>query len=183
MTASALSIALVGAFATPAFAHSYDGRRHEHHSRRHRYHHRDRSLRGADNVVLVQTDNPAGNTVVAYDHAPDGTLALAGTHTTGGNGGVLAGSVVDHLASQASLVYDDRHALPFAVNAGSDTVSVFSAHGDQLTLRQTLPSLGEFPVSVAVDDDLVYVLNALNGGSVQGYRIVSDSLRPAPGSS
>src|SRR6478752_3186143 len=120
-TASALSIALVGAFATPALAHSFDGRRHEH------GHHRDHDSRGADDVVFVQTDDPAGNTVAAYDRADDGTLTLAGTYPTGGNGGVLAGSVVDHLASQASLVYDEHHALLFAVNAGSNTLSVFSA--------------------------------------------------------
>jgi 6-phosphogluconolactonase (cycloisomerase 2 family) len=57
------------------------------------------------------------------------------------------------------------------VNAGSNTVSVFSVRGDELNLRQTIPSFGEFPVSIAVHDELVYVLNALNGGSVQGYRI------------
>jgi 6-phosphogluconolactonase (cycloisomerase 2 family) len=179
-TASALSIALVGAFATPAFAHSFDRGRDE----RHNHHHdHGRFSRGADDVVFVQTDDPAGNAVVSYDRADDGTLALAGTYPTVGNGGVLAGSVVDHLASQGSLVYDQRHSLLFAVNAGSNSVSVFSADGDQLTLRQTVSSFGAFPVSVAVNDDLVYVLNALDGGSVQGYRIVSDSLAPISGSS
>jgi len=50
-------------------------------------------------------------------------------------GGVLNGSVVDHLASQGSLTYDRDHALLYAVNAASNTVSVFSVRGDQLTLR------------------------------------------------
>src|SRR3954471_418843 len=152
-TASALSIALVGAFATPAFAHSSESGRHEHH------HHHGHFSRAADDVVFVQTDNTVGNAVVAYDRADDGTLTLAGTYPTGGNGGVLAGSVVDHLASQGSLVYDEHHALLLAVNAGSNTVSVFTADGDELTLRQTVPSFGEFPVSLAVNGDLVYVLN------------------------
>ena len=174
-TACALSLAVVGAFATPAFAHPSNGGRHDHD--------RGHLSRGADDVVFVQTDNPAGNAVVAYDRADDGTLALAGTYPTGGNGGVLTGSVVDHLASQGSLVYDADHALLFAVNAGSNTVSVFSVRRDELTLVQTLPSFGQFPVSVAVNDDLVYVLNALDGGSVQGYRIFSDSLSPISGSS
>jgi len=39
-----------------------------------------------------------------------------------GLGGILAGSVVDHLASQGSLSYDPWGSLLFAVNAGSDTV-------------------------------------------------------------
>ena len=60
----------------------------------------------APHVVFVQTDNPAGNQVVAYDRADNGTLTLANTYNTGGLGGVLNGSVVDHLASQGSLTYD-----------------------------------------------------------------------------
>ena len=51
------------------------------------------------------------------------------------------------------------------------TISVFSVRGDRLHLRQVLGSGGTFPVSVAVHGDLVYVLNAENGGSVQGFRI------------
>jgi 6-phosphogluconolactonase (cycloisomerase 2 family) len=172
---SVLAIAVVVSFGTPAFAHSQDGSRHE--RGRHHEHGHD-SARGARDVVFVQTDDPAGNSVVAYDRAHDGRLTQAGTFPTGGNGGVLAGSVVDHLASQASLTYDANHALLFAVNAGSNTVSVFSVHGDRLNLRETVPSFGQFPVSIAVHDDLVYVLNALNGGSVQGYRIGSDQLTP-----
>ena len=81
---------------------------------------------GVGNVVFVQTDNTAGNQVVAYDRAPGGTLSLAGTYNTGGLGGQLSGSVVDHLASQGSLTYDQRNNLLYAVNAGSNTVSVFS---------------------------------------------------------
>jgi|tagenome__1003787_1003787.scaffolds.fasta_scaffold20982199_3 6-phosphogluconolactonase (cycloisomerase 2 family) len=166
---SALAVALVGAFATPAFAHSshdFRGdRAHESHARGDRYE------RGANHAVFVQTDNPAGNSVVAYHRSGDGTLEASNTYATGGLGGVLTGSVVDHLASQGSLTYDAQHALLFAVNAGSNTVSVFSVHGDRLHLTQVLPSYGDFPVSVAVHDGLVYVLNARSGGSVQGYGI------------
>ena len=137
---------------------------------------------GARNVVFVQTDNVSGNQVVAYDRAPNGTLALAATYNTGGLGGQLAGSVVDYLASQGSLAYSSDYALLFAVNAGSNTVSVFRVHGDQLALQQVLSSGGTFPVSVAVHGDLVYVLNALNGGSVRGYRIVLGLVLPIFGS-
>jgi 6-phosphogluconolactonase (cycloisomerase 2 family) len=171
---SALAIAVVTAFATPAFAHSSD---------RYQAGHDFGGTRGADHVVFVQTDNPAGNAVVTYDRAADGTLTQAGTYSTGGAGGVLTGSVVDHLASQASLTYDAEHALLFAVNAGSNTVSVFSVHGDRLDLQQVVPSFGQFPVSVTVHDDLVYVLNARAGGSVQGYGILFGHLLPIPGSS
>lgn len=130
----------------------------------------------------VQTDDPAGNQVVAYHRATDGSLTLAATYDTGGKGGVLDGSVVDHLASQGSLTYDAEHGLLFAVNAGSNTLTVFSTRGDRHALRQVLRSNGPFPVSVTVHDDLVYVLNAERGGSVQGYRIFRDQLSPISGS-
>jgi 6-phosphogluconolactonase (cycloisomerase 2 family) len=139
-------------------------------------------VHGTGSVLFVQTDNTAGNQVVAYDRAGNGTLSLAGTYNTGGLGGVLSGSVVDHLASQGSLSYDRRHGLLYAVNAGSNTVSVFSVRGDRLFLRQVIGSGGTFPASIAVYGDLVYVLNATGGGDVHGYRVFAGRLFPIPGS-
>jgi 6-phosphogluconolactonase (cycloisomerase 2 family) len=138
---------------------------------------------GASHAVFVQTDNTAGNQVIAYHRAGDGVLRPAGAYSTGGVGGILAGSAVDHTASQGSLTYDPWHSLLYAVNAGSNTVAVFAVNGDRLALRQVIGSGGTFPVSVAVRGDLVYVLNALNGGSVQGYRVLGSSLVALPGSS
>lgn len=163
---AAISVTVPAALAAPALASSQ-------HSR---------GWPSGQRVVYVQSDNTAGNQVIVYRQAADGTLTQAGTYNTGGFGGVLAGSVVDHLASQGSLGYDRRAGLLVAVNAGSDTISVFTAAGDNLALRQVLPSGGEFPVSVAIHGDLVYVLNALGGGSVQGYRIAVGRLIPLPGS-
>jgi 6-phosphogluconolactonase (cycloisomerase 2 family) len=129
-------------------------------------------------AVFVQNDNPAGNTIVAYDRQADGTLTQAGSYATGGLGGVLAGSVVDHLASQGSLQLDDG--LLYAVNAGSNTITVFAVDGDRLIRRQVLPSFGEFPVSITTHGNLVYVLNARGGGSIQGYIRAAGYLVPIP---
>lgn len=131
--------------------------------------------------VFVQTDNLAGNTIVAYDRAGDGSLHLAGSYPTGGTGGALTGSVVDHLASQGSLAYDRGDGLLYAVNAGSDSLTVFAVHGDRLVRRQVINSGGSFPVSIAVYGSLLYVLNARDGGSVQGFLRVGDHLLPVPG--
>jgi 6-phosphogluconolactonase (cycloisomerase 2 family) len=136
---------------------------------------------GADHAVFVQTDNVAGNQVVAYHRNVDGTLVPAGSYATGGLGGVLNGSAVDHLASQGSLTYDPQQNLLYAVNAGSNTVSVFSVRGDQLALRQIVPSGGSFPVSVAVHGTSVYVLNGLSA-TVQGFVSFFGHLYPLPGS-
>ncbi|MFE4950837.1 lactonase family protein [Leifsonia sp. NPDC056665] len=129
-------------------------------------------------AVFVQTDGLAGNAVVAYDRAGDGSLHQAGTYPTGGLGGALAGAVVDHLASQGSLVLD--RGLLYALNAGSNTVTVFAVHGDQLVRREVIGSGGSFPVSVTAHGALVYVLNARAGGSVQGFVRVADFLVRIP---
>ena len=135
-----------------------------------------------NHAVFVQTDNSAGNQIVAYDRAPDGTLRKAATYDTGGLGGQLEGSVSDHLGSQGSLAFDAADNLLYAVNAQSNTISVFAVFGDRLALRQVLSSGGTFPVSIAVGDGVVYVLNALEGAALQGFRVLSGRLVPIPGS-
>ena len=115
---------------------------------------------------FVQTNAADGNAVVAYDSA----LKPVGHYATGGNGGALTGAVVDRLASQGSLTLDRRKGLLYAVNAGSNTITVFGVRGTRLTKLQVIGSGGDFPVSIAVHGDLVYVLNARDGGSVQGFR-------------
>ncbi len=164
----AAAVAAVAGFATPAFASTAAS---------------SFGYSGASHAVFVQTDSTSGNHVVAYHRAADGALRPAGSYATGGRGGILGGSAVDHTASQGSLTYDPWHSLLYAVNAGSNTVSVFAVRGDRLALRQVLSSGGTFPVSVAVHGDLVYVVNALNGGSLQGYRVFGSFLVPLPGSS
>lgn len=127
-------------------------------------------------AVFVQSDEPGGNTILAYD----GSLRATGSYPTGGNGGILDGAVADHLASQGSLTLDREHHLLYAVNAGSDTVTVFGVHGTRLTRLQVIGSGGAFPVGVAVHGDLVYVLNARDGGSIQGFRRLGDRLIRVP---
>jgi len=137
------------------------------------------------NTVFVQTDGlaPTGNHIVAYSRAANGTLSQDASYSSGGFGGQLTGSEVDHLASQGSLAYDRAEHLLFAVNAGSDTVAVFGVYGNRLALRQDISSGGTFPSSIAVHDGLVYVLNAGEGGSLQGFAIQSGHLAAIAGDS
>ncbi len=67
-----------------------------------------------------------------------------------------------------------------AVNAGSDTVSVFGVEGTSLKLLQQVPSGGEFPNSIAVHGNLVTVLNAGGSGAIQEFSIVKDKLIALP---
>jgi 6-phosphogluconolactonase (cycloisomerase 2 family) len=169
---ASLALALSGA-AQGASA----GRGHGHgHGQGHRHGH------GAK-VVFVQTDEPSGNQIAVYDRGSDGTLTRAGTYPTGGLGGVASpGTESDHLASQGSLALSRGHRLLIAVNAGSDTISVFRVHGDTLRLLQVLPSGGQFPASIAVHHRLVYVLNSGGTGIVSGFRLTQHGLTPLDGS-
>jgi 6-phosphogluconolactonase (cycloisomerase 2 family) len=138
---------------------------------------------GHGKVVFVQTDELTGNQIAVYDRGHDGQLHRAGTYATGGNGGAAApGTESDRLASQGSLVYNRSHKLLLAVNAGSNTVSAFDVRGDRLELMDVEPSGGQFPASIAVHHDLVYVLNAGGPGIVQGFWIGRHGLTPIPGS-
>jgi len=137
---------------------------------------------GSDRAVFVQTDNTAGNEIIAYARSASGTLTEAGAYPTGGLGGQTGGSVADHLSSQGSLALDRAAGVLVAVNAGSNTIAVFSVHGDTLRLEQVIGSGGTFPVSVTIRGDLAYVLNAENGGSVQGFRITPGGFVQLPGS-
>src|SRR5919205_1051221 len=92
------------------------------------------------------------------------------------------GTESDRLASQGSLAYDAGHSLIVAVNAGSDSISAFKAQGDRLKLEDVLPSGGQFPASIAVHGDLVYVLNSGGAGIVQGFRLQGHKLSAIPDS-
>ncbi len=137
---------------------------------------------GSGRPVFVLNDNPTGNQVVAYDADASGALHQSGVYSTGGLGGILNGSVVDHTASQGALAYDPTHNLLLASNPGSSTISVFRANGDKLALTQQIDSGGTFPVSIAARQGVIYVLNALDGGSIQGFRAVGQHLFALAGS-
>ncbi len=127
-------------------------------------------------VIFVQTNDPTGNSIVAFDRHHDGTLSLEATYSTGGDGARAAGSGSDPLASQGSLVYDASASLLFAVNAGSSSISVFGVDGHTLHLHQVIASGGSFPASLAVHDDGLYVLNAGGSANVSGFRIDDGTL-------
>ena len=51
--------------------------------------------------------------------------------------------------------------------------AAFGVHGTALTAPRTAPSGGQFPTSIAVHDDLVYVLDAGGDGAVSGFPAVT----------
>src|SRR5688572_21854879 len=78
-------------------------------------------------AVYVMTNRPAGNEVLAFGRAADGSLGEPHAFATGGLG---TGS---GLGSQGSLLLTDGARWLLAVNAGSDELSVFRVEQDGLS--------------------------------------------------
>jgi len=136
---------------------------------------------GRADVVFAQTDGLTGNQVVAFDQAADGALTQAGTYDTGGPRRSTGRLGRGPHRVPGLRAYDAAAHLLYVANAGSDTITVFAAHGDQLTRLQVIKSGGEFPVSITTHGSLVYVLNARGGGSISGYVRVGRTLVAIPG--
>jgi len=129
------------------------------------------------NVFAVYTlsNSPAGNEVIMYTRSASGNLSQSGSFSTGGTG---TGS---GLGSQGAVVLSNG--FLFAVNAGSDEVSVMTVDPNGLTLADKTASGGTMPISLTVHNNLLYVLNAGGDGNISGFRISgSGQLTPIPGS-
>jgi 6-phosphogluconolactonase len=123
-----------------------------------------------DPMIYVQTNDAERNEVVAFRRGADGRPEWAGAGATGGRG-----TGEPHLPSQGSVVLADARLL--VANAGSGDVSLLDAGDLQLL---DVAHAGTRPTSIAVRDDLVYVL--ANGDAVvTGFRL-RDGLDPLPGS-
>jgi len=134
--------------------------------------------------VYVSTNNPAGNTVIQYRRAGDGSLTQVAEVATGGLGGTGNGvDDVDPLGSQDSLVLNTGGSPLLVVNAGSNQLSSIGAGASGLQLLSTVNSGGSFPNSVAISGTLVYVLNAQGTPNISGFRLsATGQLQAIPGS-
>ena len=135
------------------------------------------SANGHDGAVYTLSNQTSGNAVLIFDRQADGSLTAAGSVATGGLG--TGGG----LGSQGAVVLaQDSHRL-FAVNAGSDDVSVFDVNESGLTLVDRVASGGVRPVSVAAHENVLYALNAGGAGNISGFRIARNgTLTPIAGS-
>lgn len=134
--------------------------------------------------VYVMTNQPTGNAVIEYRRARNGSLKKSSLASTGGLGGTGNGvGALDPLGSQDSLVLSGEGTRLLAVNAGSNELSVLGAGRSRLKLLSKTSSGGEFPNSVALRGNLVYVLNAHGTPNVTGFRLGANGvLHMLPGS-
>src|SRR6266571_2253616 len=138
---------------------------------------------GAQRAVYTLMNQVSGNAVAIFQRAADGTLTAVGTVATGGTG---TGS---GLGSQGALALSDDGRWLFAVNAGSNDVSILRVSPEGLSLTSRVSSGGAQPISLTVRGNLLYVLNGAGGGNIAGFALdgnggataISGSTRPLSG--
>lgn len=120
-------------------------------------------------AVFVMTNDATNNEIARFGRAKNGTLFFFGKVATGGRGSFT--QPIDPLASQNSILLTKNKKFLLASNAGSNEISVFAVDGHALELVDKVPSNGLHPVSITIDEDIVYVLNTGGDGSVAGFKL------------
>ncbi len=131
---------------------------------------------GGHGSLYTQTNDPNGNTVQRFDRKAGGSLEPAGSFATGGLGLATLGG----RQGAVELSGDGRYL--YAVNAGSDSVSVFRTDHRRTRLIDTVASRGVAPASIAEHHGRVYVLNSGGTPSISAFWHRHDgSLKPIRG--
>jgi 6-phosphogluconolactonase len=127
--------------------------------------------RGDNFVYIMSNQNPA-NSILQFQRAANGALSFVREVATGGSGTGANGA--DPLGSQDSLILSGDGQLLLAANADSSDITVLNARNGQLTWLSKTSSGGDFPNSVALSGDLVYVLNSGGTPNLTGFRLEND---------
>lgn len=142
------------------------------------------SYAAADSGVLYTMDNSASGNHVQVIMQAGGALSAGHSYATGGMGlGTSQG-----LPSQGSVLLSrDGHWL-FVCNPGSGEISVFETlPGGELQLTDRVASGGSYPYSLALNGNLLYVLNAGgyvgNSDNITAFHFGCGNLTMLPGSS
>ena len=136
-------------------------------------------------AVYVLT-NQVNNQVAVFRRTAKGMLSSAGAFPTGGAGDPVpqgTDPATDPLASQGALIIGPGNRFLFAVNAGSNQISVLKINKNELAMVDLVDSGGILPISLALDDHLLYVLNEGGTPNITGFTVGGDGrLTPLAGS-
>ena len=124
---------------------------------------------GGNKHVYTLSNQVGGNTVMDYLRSSDGSLTFSASYATGGTG--TGGG----LGNQGAIALDEDGEVLLAVNPGSNSISSFTITGSGLTLKSTVNSGGMRPVSITIEDEIVYVLNAGGTGNISGFNLGNDN--------
>ncbi len=175
-----LSFLMLGPFSTDTFAKgpkkSHPGGPKNSHVRGPKNPHAGRAKNFHAGAVYVLT-NQANNSVAVFRRDAKGMLTSAGEFPSGGAGNPTPqppDPATDPLASQGALLIGRGNQLLFAVNAGSNQISVLKIGKNSLDVVDVVDSGGIRPISLALHDDLLYVLNEGGTPNITGFEIDED---------
>ncbi|MEO6253788.1 MAG: beta-propeller fold lactonase family protein [Ferruginibacter sp.] len=131
---------------------------------------KEESFGGGNKHVYTLSNQVSANAVMDYQRATNGTLTFSASYPTGGTG--TGGG----LGNQGAIALDENGEILLAVNPGSNSISLFNITENGLTLRSTVSSGGMRPVSITMENDIVYVLNAGGTGNISGFRLNNNML-------
>jgi 6-phosphogluconolactonase len=137
----------------------------------------------ASGAFYIQTNNPAGNTVIAYTRHANGTLTQKAVVGTGGKGAPGTPPFDFPTADgSGSVNLTPNGQLLFVVNAGDNSVSSFRITASGPKLVSHVGSHGKLPISLTSNGDLLYVVNE-NSGNIFGWTFsATGHLTPIAGS-
>ena len=129
------------------------------------------------NRVYSLSNQVSGNKVLEFARAANGVISYNTAYATGGTG--TGGG----LGNQGALILGEDNETLLAVNPGSNSISLFKISENGLSLKSTVGSGGTKPVSITMNHNLVYVLNAGGTGNISGFKMDDDMLISIPNSS
>jgi 6-phosphogluconolactonase (cycloisomerase 2 family) len=142
-----------------------------------------KNLRAGGVYVLT---NQVNNQVAAFRRTAKGVLTPAGMFPTGGAGDPVpqgTDPATDPLASQGALIISNGNRFLFAVNAGSNQISVMKIKKNEVEMVDIVDSGGIRPISLTFHDGLLYVLNEGGTPNITGFTVAGNgTLTPLAGS-
>ncbi len=119
-------------------------------------------------AVFAMTNETAGNRIVVYSRANNGSLEQVRSVRTHGLG---IGVDTD---TQGPLRLSRDNRFLYAVNPGSDNLTVFEVNGTRLRFLQIIEA-GDQPLSLTIFGNLLYVLSgSVAEQGIMGFRMAPD---------
>lgn len=127
-------------------------------------------------AVYTMSNESGGNHVVVFSRDPQGALSWSASVPTGGLGSGAG------LGNQGAVALSEDGRWLFAVNPGSNDLTVFAVRPQGLQMVDRKASGGTTPISVTSNGRLVYVLNA-GSEDISGFaQLANGTLVPLAGS-
>ncbi|MDQ3076881.1 MAG: CHRD domain-containing protein [bacterium] len=128
-------------------------------------------------AVFAMSNATADNQIVSYRRESSGSLTKMASVSTKGFG------IGVDLDTQGALHLSENNKFLYAVNAGSDDITVFAVNGTDLTFVEKVAA-GDQPVSLTLHGSMLYVLNgSVAEQGIQGFNVAtSGTLTSIPNS-